>query len=348
MFEVKELPYSQLEALGLSKEKVHDMPPVVLNALLAGKKTPVLTFSDVNLIKGVALPEITGRLSVERGPDGKAELRLHTPLTNLPTTVHGVELEKAQIDLLKSPSNPILPFSIIDNTGKERQYLVQYDKALNDLHVRPVTADPVPAHINGHKLTEQQKETFQKGMNIETPDGNIRKDMNDPFGYKANFLILSAVAVLTGPLTLAAIVTAYIAVSKFESSMRQDSNRAPEDRAPSYRTTTTDNRPTIMDYLTRIEAKLKDLFDPSVMATLTPQQKEQATTIKENVSALKEQTAQSLSTGNPGNKEQATIAQPAKGSDIQQGIAENMAVEGAITPAKHVPVQQVHRAQLRV
>jgi len=216
-FEIEKIPFAQLEALSLSKADFLAMPSMVLNALLSGKRTPLLIFTQVMLQDGLVVKDMSARISLADTGADQYKIVVHSHLTKLPSSVLDLTLTKKEIDKLVHNEAPIL--AVHPKTHNTQHHcLVQYDKALNDLHIRPIA--PSPDYINEHQLTSAEKKKFSLGEAIEIMPGTIRRDFNSPLGYRADFLVLPTEAIMGPPSALLdALTTTYIHVQGFYNSM---------------------------------------------------------------------------------------------------------------------------------
>ena len=71
-----EMPLNELEKLGLYKDGGFSISPENIDALLAGRRTDMLSMAGLN-IDGFAIRGLDAKLSLSRNTDGTVQLNIH-------------------------------------------------------------------------------------------------------------------------------------------------------------------------------------------------------------------------------------------------------------------------------
>ncbi|QMU26556.1 DUF4099 domain-containing protein [Adhaeribacter radiodurans] len=183
-FQIKDLPYSQFEQLGMSRKDVITMPAHELANLLEGRRTGLISLR-IHLKEGMKPIEAQAKLSLTRNPDNTLSLGVH-PILARP--VNNIEANEEQWNkLLKGEA-------IVKNSkalnGSIEPHIHQLDKETNEILSARLSAIQIPNAIKDTVLSVDQKEQLKKGLPVEivnksTKDINIVQiDLNEPKGYK--------------------------------------------------------------------------------------------------------------------------------------------------------------------
>lgn len=182
-FDIKELPYSQFEQLGMSKKDVLNMKPENLANLLEGKRTELVTLK-INLGEGMQPLTPDAKLSLTRNPDNSVSLGVH-PILAKPTNSVGATPDQWE-KMLKG--EPIVKDSKALN-GVMEPHIHQLDKHTNEILTARVSSIQLPNAIKDTVLTPDQKEQLKKGLSVELDRNSkeathVKLDLNEPKGFK--------------------------------------------------------------------------------------------------------------------------------------------------------------------
>ncbi len=183
-FDIKDLPYSQFEQLGMSKRDVITMNPQDLAQMLNGGRTSLIPLT-LSLGNGINPIQAEVKLSLVRNPDNTLSLNVHPILNSAKNTI-GANPEEWD-KLLKGET--IIKEARTLN-GSLEPHIYQLDKQTNELLSARVNSIQVPSFIQGAAITTEQKEQLKQGLAIELESkGNkegfvIRLDLSEARGYK--------------------------------------------------------------------------------------------------------------------------------------------------------------------
>lgn len=195
-FRADELPYTQLEALGLSKKDVLSLPPIDLNALLSGRRTDLTRFNNVTLEGFGKIPSLDAKLSLVRNADNSVSLRTHPINKEAPNIFN---LSPAEIQSLKEGKVEILEKKVQKENGEKDDMLIQYDPETREFVGKSIKEIIPPREINNIKLTEDQRNAWKHGRDVEVDGETVRVDLKSTMGFVGKVFVFG----LDGGITLA-------------------------------------------------------------------------------------------------------------------------------------------------
>jgi len=166
-FDVKELPLSKLEALGIYHDQQLLLSPSQVQALLAGRRTDLISLQE---IKGAdfLIERLDARLSLRRQDSGEVELFIH-PIYKQPR-VHPFLNQQETQDLI-SGKRSFIGKAVEQEEGRSTMLNIEYDPATKDFVSYDVSKVQAPDRVNGMLLSEEEKSTFRRGEVLELEDG---------------------------------------------------------------------------------------------------------------------------------------------------------------------------------
>ena len=178
-FEIKNMPYSSFEKLGMSKKDVLNLPSDDLGALLSGRTTGMLPIR-VN-VDGIDLNQ-QAKLSLYALPDNSLSIKVH-PYRHEIQNDHN--LDKEQLDRLKNGETVVAPKTSLN--GEKENYIFQLDKQINEIRFLRVNDINIPKSLLGNEITPKQREDLLEGKTVElkTQDGvkAVSVDLIGPKGF---------------------------------------------------------------------------------------------------------------------------------------------------------------------
>ena len=195
-FSAEELPYTQLEALGLKKKDVLSLPPIDLNALLSGRRSSLMTFKNVELPDNGRIEQLDSKLSLNRNNDGSVSLKIH-PINKVAPNIFN--LLESQVKDLVQGNQEIIMTKISKENGEKDDMLIQYDPETREYIGKSVKEIIPPRSINDVKLTEEQRNSWKKGEEIDVAGEKVRVDLKGVMGFVGKVLVFG----LDGGLSLA-------------------------------------------------------------------------------------------------------------------------------------------------
>jgi hypothetical protein len=198
IYDEQALPMEDLQLLGLAENGKLNMDKDDLAALLSGRRTDMLRLENLSA-QGVRIASLDAKLSIKPNADGGLDLLVH-PIyrkAELPfylTDTEADELEKGEaVNIQKS---------IIDQQGRKREILVEFDKETQEFIITDSERRLVPDTVNGQYLSLEQKERYRKGKEVELPDGTaLQYSATDAKGMRSNKLALIASVLIDGGLS---------------------------------------------------------------------------------------------------------------------------------------------------
>lgn len=165
-YKMNELPLADLEKLGLYKDGKLLIPQEDRDALLAGRRTELISMHDLKA-DGFNLDQLDAKLSIVPDWDNKLTLKIH-PIYKEPR-LHPL-LDDSEAQMLINGKLDMLRKTFQD--GDKKTILnFEYDPETKEF----VSYDPkkviAPEMVNNEKLTEKQKAAFRNGEVVGLSDG---------------------------------------------------------------------------------------------------------------------------------------------------------------------------------
>lgn len=157
-FLASEIPYKELEKLGISKRNFLDMPGEALDRILTGRLSPMIKLSMSADNQNYSLP---AKIALARNTKGDVELRIFPRRKEL---MSNTGLSAKDVEKLKN-GNAIKKEMTED--GKKRGYYLQLDKETNTLLRIKSDEVNIPNSIRNVVLGREQKEQLREGKPIE-------------------------------------------------------------------------------------------------------------------------------------------------------------------------------------
>lgn len=176
IFNENDIPYKELELIGVSKEKIWSLDKTNITALLSGKRTSLLdlTFHDNN---GEEI-SLKGKISLYWKDNNNAGVKIHPIRQEI---MNDINLKPKELERLRNNE-------VIAKTINNEKYLVQLDPETNELLKAKIKSISIPSSIKGVELNKQQKETLKSGkeliLNVDKEKITIRLDLNNPKGIR--------------------------------------------------------------------------------------------------------------------------------------------------------------------
>lgn len=186
-FSAQELPYTQLESLGLKKKDVLSLPPTDLNALLSGRRSSLTRFEGVDLPGLGKIPSIDAKLSLHRNNDNSVSLRIH-PINKVAPNIF--DLPEKEIQTLTDGSKDLIVSKVAKENGDKDDMIVQYDPETREYVGAYVKDNVPPRSINNVTLTDDQRNDWRNGKEIEVAGEKVRVDLKNTIGFVGNIAVI--------------------------------------------------------------------------------------------------------------------------------------------------------------
>lgn len=211
LFDINELPFEQLSKVGLNKDAFLKLSDSNLVALLSGRRSDLIRFSNLE-VDGNKIQPLDTKLSFGREQDGKVTVAFH-PINK--SIVNEFKLNPEELASLVSGKSVSVLKEVPAKGGKNENIVVQFDKDLNGFVAERQANIIAPEDINGVKLTEKQKASFSKGEEISVDNQTHSVNLKGAMG------VLGKVAMfgLDGGLTM--IIMAIIKHEREKAEARE-------------------------------------------------------------------------------------------------------------------------------
>jgi hypothetical protein len=200
LYKEQDLPYKDLQKIGLADNGELKLDADDLTALLAGRRTDILRLENL-FSEGLRIRQLDAKLSLKPNESGILGLLVH-PIykqsQQLPflTDTEAEKLEKAEV--------PNIEKSIFDDEGNFKNVLIEFDQETNEFIVTDEARILVPDQINGQYLSLDQKERYRKGKEVDMPDGTtVQFAATEKQGVRSNKLAFIASILIDGGLSFA-------------------------------------------------------------------------------------------------------------------------------------------------
>ncbi|NCD68303.1 DUF4099 domain-containing protein [Mucilaginibacter agri] len=197
-FDEGELPFEDLETIGLASRGQLLLNPGDLKALLSGRRTALLHLQNLEA-KNIRIKAIDAKISLQRNEFGKTRLLIH-PIYRKPATPDFLEDNEAH-QLEKGEVASLLKVTT-DQIGNKKDVLVEYDPETREFIVSDTEKILAPDMVNSEFLTAGQKENYRKGKEVEIADKTtLTYSGTDVHGIRSNRLALVASLLVDGGLS---------------------------------------------------------------------------------------------------------------------------------------------------
>ncbi len=185
-----EMPLNELEKLGLYKDGGFSISPENIDALLAGRRTDMLSMANLN-IDGFAIRRLDAKLSLRRSEDGTTQLNIH-PIYREPQW-HPLLSDDEEKALINGEKNVVSKEQEIGG-NKKKKVIIEYDDLTREFVAYEPEEVQTLIRVNDEELSEKQQEAFRNGEVVELKDGTkIQQSATDNKGIRSDSkrLILS-------------------------------------------------------------------------------------------------------------------------------------------------------------
>ena len=195
LFEIKDLPLSQFEDLGLYTDQQLLLGPDEIHALLNGRRTDLISLREL-IGEGFTIQRLDARLSLQRADSGQLELMIH-PIYKQ-ARAHSMLSYTEMEDLIEGRKD-FIGKRIEKEEGRWAMFNIEYDPITRDCVGYDVSNVEAPELINGMLLSEQEKSAFRRGETIELSDGTrVQHRGSEPKGLRSDRKELILLVLLDG------------------------------------------------------------------------------------------------------------------------------------------------------
>ena len=174
IFNENDIPYKELELIGISKKQIWSLDKANITALLSGKRTSLLdlSFHDNN---GEEI-SMKGKISLYWKDSNNAGVKVH-PVR--PEIMNDINLKPKELERLQDNE-------IITKTINNEKYLVQLDPETNELLKTKIKSISIPSNIKGYSYI---RDAITLVYNNPELIGGITKELYPEIGKKYNISI---------------------------------------------------------------------------------------------------------------------------------------------------------------
>ena len=167
LFKREELPVIDLQKLGLYKDGKNTLDPIDLSALLAGRRTDLISIQNLKT-DAFHIQHLDAKLSLQRQPDGSVSLNLH-PIYKQ-AVAHEL-LDEKEVEQLTNGKIANVTKQVDLEPVKKKTVIIEYDAQTREfISYDPSGVEP-PEKVNGQQFTPEDKQNYQSGNVVQLKDG---------------------------------------------------------------------------------------------------------------------------------------------------------------------------------
>ena len=194
----KDLPFKELETIGLASGGQVLLNENDLKALLSGRRTGLLNLQNLEA-ENIKIKALDAKISLQPDQQGRLSLLVHPIYRKPPTPDFLDDYEAKQLERGEVPN---LLKTTVDDKGNRKDILVEYDRDTREFIVSDTEKIIAPDMVNGEYLTAAQKENYKKGREVTLADRTVMQyAAADPNGIRSNRLALIASILVDGGLS---------------------------------------------------------------------------------------------------------------------------------------------------
>ncbi|WP_316848562.1 DUF4099 domain-containing protein [Pedobacter psychrodurus] len=195
LFNIHELPISQLEQLGIYYQGQLLLDPHNIRALLSGRRTELVAIRGIHW-EAFNLERLDAKLSLFRNDLGEVELLLHPIYKEI--RKHPL-LSGEEMSRLVSGEADFIGKSIQREEGRYSMLNIEYDGETKEFISYDVSNVQAPDLVNGMLLSPDEKSAFRRGEMLTMSDGTqLRHRAAEPLGLLSDHKALILSVLLDG------------------------------------------------------------------------------------------------------------------------------------------------------
>lgn len=177
IFLSNEIPYDELEKIGLSKSHFLDLPTDILDRLLTGRLSSIMRLI---MEKDGEKYSFLAKIAFKK-KDDRVKLLIYPVLKEIPNEIN---LSDSEIEILKSGG--VVKKKVVDEEGKSLLSYIQLDAEINNLISVPIRSVYIPQTIGGIELNKEELKSIKDGQVIELKDRNccVGIDLQERNGFR--------------------------------------------------------------------------------------------------------------------------------------------------------------------
>ncbi|RDC54346.1 DUF4099 domain-containing protein [Pedobacter chinensis] len=195
LFLENELPVDGLSRIGLWKDGKPVLSSDDLRAMLAGRRTGLVTLENVQA-DGFLIKRLDVKLSLHRSDSGQVSLQAHPIHHEIQS--HPLLTEK-DMKMLTEGKVASIGKAVEGPDGKVQSLIFEYDAGTKEFISYIPNQVQAPDRVNGELLTKKQKEAFQFGEPVELSDGTtFQHRASEPNGILSDRIALVVSVLMDG------------------------------------------------------------------------------------------------------------------------------------------------------
>lgn len=197
LFDYKQIPWAELEQIGLSEEKFLDLPKGSIDRILTGNLSPLMKMQFLDKDgNALAVPEcmklsqnedgvVPTKFRLVKDEQGNVHVQLLPKRSEVDLQVGETKISKTDLARMKDQESVL---TTIRKNGKDEKYYLQLDSSLNIIQMAREKDVIIPNAIGDVTIGQQQAQQIRDGKPVELEVGDtkvtIGVDLNDRNGFR--------------------------------------------------------------------------------------------------------------------------------------------------------------------
>lgn len=173
-FKEKEIPYDELEMIGIKKEMFLDLPKEAINRIMIGRLSPMLTLDQ----------GVQAKIALQKGEDNKLHVFVYPRRNEIQNTMN---LSPDELEKLKKKE---VITATIEKDGKNEKVYVQMDEDTKTLITVRKDDVKLPNAIGDIVLGNTDKDSLREGKPIELEKEDTKITVGVDLNSRGGFRIL--------------------------------------------------------------------------------------------------------------------------------------------------------------
>lgn len=173
-FKEKEIPYEELEMIGIKKEMFLDLPKEAINRIMTGRLSPMLTLDQ----------GVQAKIALQKGEDNKLHVFVYPRRNEIQNTMN-----LSPDDLEKLKKKEVIT-ATIEKDGKNEKVYVQMDEDTKTLITVRRDDVKLPNAIGDIVLGNTDKDSLREGKPIELEKEDTKITVGVDLNSRGGFRIL--------------------------------------------------------------------------------------------------------------------------------------------------------------
>ena len=197
LFDYKQIPWAELEQIGLSEEKFLDLPKGSIDRILTGNLSPLMKMQFLDKDgNALVVPEcmklsqnedgvVPTKFRLVKDEQGNVHVQLLPKRSEVDLQVGETKISKTDLARMKDQESVL---TTIRKNGKDEKYYLQLDSSLNIIQMAREKDVIIPNAIGDVTIGQQQAQQIRDGKPVELEVGDtkvtIGVDLNGRNGFR--------------------------------------------------------------------------------------------------------------------------------------------------------------------